>query len=101
MIKAWGYKGCFSQIYLGENPKRPVTGCMRYNHIQNIQESLPAQDLFGRILLQCHFSFHPDCDLQVPAFREIAKNYLKRVRGEENQNEHSDDEETETRADEK
>ena len=39
--------------------------------------------------------------LQVPAFREIAKNYLKQVRGgEENQNEHSDDEETETRADE-
>jgi len=38
--------------------------------------------------------------LKVPAFREIAKNYLKRVRREENQNEHSDDEETETRADE-
>ena len=44
---------------------------------------------------------HPDFDLQVPAFREIAKNYLKRVRrGDEEQNEHSDDEETETRADE-
>ena len=44
---------------------------------------------------------YPDCDLQVPAFREIAKNYLKQVRGgEENQNEHSDDEDTETRVDE-
>ena len=41
------------------------------------------------------------CDLQVPAFREIAKNYLTQLRGGgENQNEHSDDEETETRADE-
>jgi len=39
--------------------------------------------------------------LKVPAFREIAKNYLKQVRGgEENQNEHSDDEDTETRVDE-
>ena len=45
---------------------------------------------------------YPDCDLQVPAFREIAKNYLNRVRGgEENQNEHSDfNEEIETQADE-
>ena len=46
---------------------------------------------------------YPDCDLQVPAFREIAKNYLNRVRGggEENQNEHSEyNEETETRVDE-
>ena len=42
------------------------------------------------------------CDLQVPVFREIAKNYLNRVRGgEENQNEHSDfNEEIKTQADE-
>ena len=42
------------------------------------------------------------CDLQVPAFREIAKNYLKRVRGgDKDQNKHSDnDEEAKTQFEE-
>jgi len=38
--------------------------------------------------------------LKVPAFREIAKNYWKQLRGQESFDVHSDDEETETRMDE-
>ena len=63
---------------------------------------LPAYDLIGQqfTIILCPNDYYSDCDVKVPAFREIAKNYLKQVREEENQNEHSDDEETETQANE-